>query len=218
MLEFALWPLWRLLKGPLQNILQARFSILGRQFKALLSSTVDDLIAALTNESFNTDIWRHAAEGTIRARKSSSRLLSIEAFPLEALQHSSHIKAALVVALRSNVRLDAQRNELNIPDAEWHKITEDYATDVLRLGLVFALRRMKRQEIPLYTSNVVLDIAEREPIRVRGKAGHHTLVILCRQPHLDSDLSLRKAARIWKAREDEEYQFELKEYDGFNAA
>lgn len=59
MLEFALWPLWGLLKPRLKSLADKKFSVMGGQFKALLSSTLDDLIVAMQKNFFSTDTWKH---------------------------------------------------------------------------------------------------------------------------------------------------------------
>ena len=219
MLELALWPLWRLLKGPLQVLLKDKFSLVGGQLKALLSSTIDDLVAAVQEQFFATDVWRHMAEGEIRKKGGSyvDKLISVAAFPPDAIINATKIRAALVQRLSENIRLDALRTDAGVTDQEWTKILNSYAQDVLRHAMPFALRRMIKYELALYSSHFMIDIAHLEPIRIKGKAGHHTLVVLYDKPSAGKP-SVSKAKKIWKHRTSSSYDYTLADYDGFEAA
>jgi hypothetical protein len=220
LLEFALWPLWRILKGPLEGLLKDKFSLVGGQFKALLSSTVDDLVAALQEDFFATGTWKHLAAGKIQKKGSdryAATLLSVGVFPPDAIEASTKIRASLVDRLSKNVRLDALRTDAGIADQDWKNILDVYAKDVVRHALPFALRRMIKHELPLYLSSYVIDLAQLEPIRIKGKAGHHKLVVLYEQSTLGGKPTVSKAMKIWKRRTSSSYDYSLGDYDGFIA-
>ena len=219
MLSFVLYPLWKALKRPLKSALDNNFSLLGGHFKALLSTTIDDLIWVLQNESFNTDVWRHYATGEIWDRnkgRSDGTILSVKAFPPSAIAGAEGISSTLRQRIAQNVRLDALRSDIGITDGEWMEILASYSAEVVRHGLIFAFKRMLKHGLALDGSDYVIDVAQAEPIRVAGQAGHHTLVILYRLPNSGKP-SVSKAKNIWKHRMKSSYLYELEEYDGFKA-
>jgi hypothetical protein len=218
MLGFVLWPLWRQLKGPLKSLLSDKFSLVGGQLKGLLSSTIDDLIAAIQKSFFDTDTWRHLAEGEIRKKKGGQRLIRVKAFPLAAILEASKIRSALAARLKENIRLDAVRTEAGVADADWGRVVESYAGDVLRFALPIAIKKMIRHEMAFYLEHHVIDVAELEPIRISGKAGLHRLVILYDKPYSEDSPTVAKATKIWKARMSGSYDYSMDDYDGFKAA
>ena len=147
MFEYALWRLWGALKTPLKASLKEKSSIVGKQFKALLSSTVDDLAGALQDGFFDTDTWRHAAEGRIRKKSGDGYgelLLSVTVFPIDAIAEATKVRKALVDRSGKNLRLDALRTDAGVDDQTGKNTLNDYAANVVRLGLKHALRRWPR--------------------------------------------------------------------------
>jgi len=219
MLGFVLWSLWGKLKGPLKSLLSEKFSIVGGQLKALLASTIDDLAGAVHQGFFATDTWRHFAKAEV-GKKGKQNVIELDLFPLGSITEATKIKDVLVTRLKKNVRLDAVRTEAGVADADWQKVLETYAADVQRLALPLAIKKMVRNEMPFYLEdNYVIDLAELEPIRIKGNAGHHTLVVLYSRPSYRGDApSVAKAGKIWRHRTNDAYYYKLGEYDGFKAA
>lgn len=121
----------------------------------------------------------------------------------------------MAACLKKNVRLDALRTTAGIGNADWDKLVQGYASDVLRLGLPFALKRMARHHMTLYLSEYVIDIAEGESILIKGIAGYHTLVVLYDKP--SSEKSPKKASKTWAKRNSGAYHYQWGAYDGFKA-
>lgn len=225
MLAFVLWPLWKELKGPLKSVLGKKFSMLSGNLKGLLSSAIDDLVAAIQVAYFSTDIWRHLAEAEVEERKDQQRKFRYKIFPLTSLNEATKIRSALVDRLRKNVNLDAARTTAGISDDDWAKTLEIYAGSVLRFGLPIALKKMISNNLKIDSTDYVIDLAEAEPIKINeirdGKnvpvAGYHKLVILFTNSSTDSQ-RLKDATKIWKKRKDSSYAYKLSDYDGFKAS
>jgi hypothetical protein len=217
MLEFALWPLWKALKGPLKSTLNDKFSIVGGQFKALLSSTMDDLIAATQDAYWSTDLWKHLCKADVRKRKESADRFEYELFPLNSILESSKIRQALVSRLKKNVKLDAVRTEAGVSDPDWMKALDDYSGNLLRFGLPIAIKKMIRHELPLHSQTYLVSIAEAEAIKIDKTSGHHRLVILYQKSSSKGAPKLGEATKTWDSRNDDSYEYNLGDYDGFKA-
>jgi hypothetical protein len=217
MLAFVLWPLWKQLKAPLKSALADKFSVVGGQFKLLLSSTVDDLITAIQSAFFSTDQWKHLADAEVEVRKGKKKSFSYKAFPITSLSESRKIKAALIQRLRQNVKLDAVRTEAGVGEKDWEKTLDAYAGEVLRLGLSIAMSKMIRNEMTIDSAQYVVDLAEAEAIKVQGVSGHHKLVVLFTKYSNDASSRLKEANKYWKKRGADDVKYSLGEYDGFKA-
>jgi hypothetical protein len=224
MLFPSLW-LWKQVKGPLKSILNEKFSLLSGQFKSLLSSTIDDLIAALQEVYFSTDAWRHLADAKVEEVKGKKREVQYKVFPIAALEDSSKIKAALVARLLKNVPLDAARNKAGVGNEEWKRTLEAYSGTTLRFGLALAIRKMIRNELAIFSNEYVIDLAEAEPIKIKeireGKtefvAGYHELIVTFSKHSSKGFPTLGDATKFWKNRTDSSYTYKRGDYDGFKA-
>jgi hypothetical protein len=195
--------------------MQDRSKELSRLFKQLLSSTLDDMIDALNEQYKNTGIWLNEARIQITKSNDAERfnapILEAKAFPLGALKTSTCIKAALIKRLTENRTLGAHKTTLQISDDRWEQILSDYSAQLMGVGLRFALKRMIRQEkrLSIYW---ILDITEREPIRMLGTDQFQTLVVIKMENTHPEDLT--KARQIWRDRGNEKYKYIPTEYNG----
>jgi hypothetical protein len=211
---------WGPVKQKLSPLLKEKSSVITRRFKDLLSATIDDLIKALQEKYFATDVWRHTAKAHLKKKGDTSysaTVLTVAAFPIEAIIESKLLADGLAKRILENLPLDAIRTDARIEDAQWQSIVTEYASSIVRHGLPIALRRMISQELPIHSSEYVIDLAELEPLRVKGTAGHHTVVVLYEKPYSKDKPTVSQARKIWSNRTSGSYDREIGDYDGFKA-
>jgi hypothetical protein len=223
MLDLSLWPLWRALKAPLRIRLGKHYGSISRALKGLLSTTINDLVKTLQEEFYGTNTWEHLAKAKIRRKGNyadgfGDQAMTVKVFPLFAIEESIRLHASLRKRIARNVKLDAMRTEAGIDDAAWNAILDAYVTDFIRQALPLALRRMIKKCVPFYRFCHPIDLATMEPIRINGKAGHHTLVVLYDGPFSDDKPTVQKAARMWKERSSSQIDYTVSDYDGYTAA
>jgi archaeosine-15-forming tRNA-guanine transglycosylase len=207
------------LNAPLRSILAGQFGRLKKHFRATVSATFDELVDALKSQYSNTGVSTHRAAGKIHPQGAQEAAgdLTVYVFPIEALEHSTHIKDALAPKLAANVRLDAARNAAGISTPDWNIICDKYAAEVVKHGLKTAFKQMVANNDELYFDDV-LDVAEDEPLRVGTPpvAGYHTVIVLYK-PAAIAGVKTKKARKIWNKRTSGKYTCALHAYDGYTA-
>jgi len=206
---------------PLKNILKRKAGLVLGQFKSLLASMVGTLMRALDSE-YGVGIPSHLVRGEIRdvgAARSASAALEVKAFPLEAIVGSTKLVDALITSLKKNDALGATRLKAGIDDEEWSQALSAYGKDVVRMTIPLAIKKLMQSRTPMYGNMVVIDLADSVPMKVRGTPGFHKLVVLFSAPFLDRERTkaVKRAARIWRQRNNGSYECVFGDYDGFVA-
>jgi hypothetical protein len=211
-------PLWKLLEGPLKSLLKDKFSVLSGRFKALLSSTQNDLITAIESNFPSTGVSSHLTYAEL-TRRSDDRKIQVHLFPADALAQSPTIKSSLMETLKKNVDLNAARVAAGINDEDWKKILQTYSGDVLRFGLPYAIETMSgSNKKPFSMGYHVIDLARGEAIKIQKRDVYKDVVVLYRQTGMTPP-TVSEAKSFWKKRKDTTYRYERAEagYDGFTA-
>jgi len=203
----------RAMWSPLETVLKAKLAgkslQLVSRFKGLLDTTTSDLAETVCQSFSATGIPSRWSNDEILTAKDKKVQISFHSFPVEWLSSSAVLAAPLQKRLEENVELGAARTTLGVTDAEWKQLLQAYTSEVVRVGVPYALDLMCKHESKFYAGETVLAIAKGEAYRINGIDGYHDLVKTYDPPSTGGGKpALGKARGIWNDRHTSKYVYE----------
>lgn len=219
--------LWDKLVPLLKKQLGKAFGPIARELRGLLNSTLNDLQAEIAAQYTSIGMVAHQVTATVKrtgVAKDPDELY-VDVFPVWAIQSSTAIRDGLARRLLSNQKLNSLRTTAGVGSAQWQQVLTAYAEQVMQHAMLQVLEQMAKTGAAMWGPARVIDVAEHLAMKVKvaGKSksedGFHTCAVLFTKAGEGEELEghLKRARKLWNARNSKGYDLSVREYDGFKA-